>query len=223
MEPRQFSPLYESNEVILGVAGKNNSKDDRINSFIQSSPYIDEAIAFKYGYASSALRGIIEGIIKRLQKNSIEKWKHRIRREKGQPSYYKYIESQSVKNSNRKLTNTFDFLSKAYTNRISDSIAVIHKYINYKKKANFLAGIHKILDLKNISNRVGFNLIKKYSIQKFSRKRYVKERISWAIMVLKNSKGFGVKKCFRKWQKWTHLVETYSKLNINVQITRYKV
>lgn len=219
MEFGNFSFFYQSSE-----SGNGRSQEaKKIGLFIDNSPYIGEETAILQGFAATSLVGTMKNIIRRLGKASVEKWRDRIFREKGLPSYSKLLESQSLKSQKLKLKKSFLLISQAYSKRLCEAFTVIQKYIRDRQKGFFLIGLYRLVGLKTKRFRDSFYLVKQFLVQRTVRKRYVKERISWAIMVLLKSKGLAVKKCLKRWEKWTNAVVSHSKVTINVQIHKYKV
>ena len=112
-----------------------------------------------------------------------------------------YVITEPQRKFYQKVENFGLVLKNAYIRQQSQVFLMLSEYTQNLIKNSIKTGIFVIIDKILLRERTGFNKIKRFFSQKKFQKRNLKERIFWALMVLKNSKSFGIKKTFRKWQK----------------------
>lgn len=179
--------------------------------------------ALKFGFALVSLSSLQKRIKYRLFKLSLSKWKTRILKQKGKPLYYKYLLSESsinYKNSIRKFSNSIKNLA---LKKISECFIGIKYYVKNLKKSSLLQSLETIEGKARDIIGLGFFRIQDRARKSKERLRYVRERVLWTSMVLKNSKGYALKKAMRVWQIWTKSVISASKIHVFCQITKFKV
>lgn len=220
--PFKFIFWYVSIPVLTLILNMLFNHDAIFNS-IQSYPETTVSPSMIQGYAICCLVNSMQLILKRTKKISIGHWKNRVKKELGIPSYYNYIESTSQLEYKKILIQLFSVISKNRISNLMASFLFIKKRFHDRKISSMQAGYYLLARIAIQARRMAFNKIQKYTFIKTVRNRHVKERILWAKMVLKNSKSLGIKKCFKKWSKWTMDTIKYSKTNVHVKINKYRV
>ena len=222
MEFKYLSPSFSQNSTKIVDNTESRRNFERL-LVRDSGTFINEENALLYGFAFCVLENSLYKSITRAKLLSVRKWKQRIFKLIGLPGYYLYVITEPQRKFYQKVENFGLVLKNAYIRQQSQVFLMLSEYTQNLIKNSIKTGIFVIIDKILLRERTGFNKIKRFFSQKKFQKRNLKERIFWALMVLKNSKSFGIKKTFRKWQKWAHQMICLAKVNIFVQINRYKV
>lgn len=198
---------------------------NQFDAFSESSESGDrgENAAVCYGYAAGVFGRVYFKIGRRLKKLAVNRWRNRILREKGLNSYYKYIETRSKIKAKNKILKLCKIFSNVFHIKVSEVFLAVKRYNLNNRKAILLKVLYRLATMKEKLKSDSFYLIKKKSAASKIKKRYIKERVLWTMMVLKNSKSFIIKKAFHKWESHSKASRATSKLKIYTQINKFKV
>ena len=97
-----------------------------------------------------------------------------------------------------KINTFFAIFSKNYMCRMSSVLYLIKEYNNSKKNIQILTGLYKLFDIRLETLRICLNSLKKCSFFNKNKTKLIKEKIMFGMMIIKNSKGYHLKKSFRK-------------------------
>lgn len=182
-----------------------------------------EETVFYYGYSSYMLFGRILKILKRLRKSAIDRWRDRTLLQQGQETYYKYIETPSKTRYKTAVLKNLMNLKELPCKRLSYALHALHRYTKIKRAITMQAVLYSIQSKTQNLRQEVFHDIKKLAYMRKVQNRFIKERILWSILCLKNSRKFCIKVSFSTWKKQITSKLRKLKLDINTQITKFKV
>lgn len=205
------------------VAGELSQHYESIFASVKPVFIGSEETVFNYGYGAYLLFSRTVKILKRLRKNAIDRWRDRTLLQQGQETFYKYIETPSKTRFIQSVIKIFENLKEIPNKRLSYALHSMNHYVKIKRSVKMQVIMYNI-QLKILNQKFeAFCDLKKLAYIRKVQNRFIKERILWSSLCIKNSRNYSVKVALKKWKKWITDKMRKFKVDIHCKITRFKV